>query len=580
MDFLTRVYVIIHLLPLFHVNIALLEPDKPTVHDLKCFNDYHKQMVCYMSLDKLSNCSDYKLNVSFETSGQTYYCHFEFEPLNDCQCKFQVQHGFNQAENFKCIPSKGEASLFSKEISISINKSIKPKRPNIISAKRTQNGGFIITWDTNYSRSNVPKVFVEGLSTQLIYGVNGSSNNVTQPVAKGVTEYEIVGSKFQPNSNYFVMARVSTDYNQNAIFSDCSEPYEFITLPSETMILKTLVPIICVILVIFIFTTFFCFFKIKNALWDTFPSPKISSNFTKQIYVWHPPENEISLVHVEDCSVDLVVNRAGPLVSHANVNNELPHCRHLGSDLALVEHVQVHYGTRGQDRVTENAEVSKLETMSYNALENLQSTRNTVSANSSHEIEKNLGNSSVLSFCNRSYFKPLDSCKNETLLPVSKNLASTSLSEIVHNKQHTDLTDNDIPNDFRNKSDWSFSNLSQSHKNEKLSSDFSKNLNPVIPIDFDPGHWEACLEPTDDQSRPSNSDTVVIPGYKSVNEVLDQRNKLEADASMDHTFINHNSDVNLILAKPACCKKPQEDTLLACESSIIPVEVGYQSFLR
>ncbi|KAL7829793.1 hypothetical protein AOLI_G00306780 [Acnodon oligacanthus] len=206
-----------------------------------------------MISDKLYSTEN-KLSVTQETRNKRYSCSFERFPPKTCECKFTRLH-FVPTENFAATLYRGEKLLFTK--TINTDESIKPKRPSIVSVNQTENGNFRITWDTNYT-SPLRKTFSDSLSTELTYGVKGGKNDVIR-LEKGRTEYEIVGRNLQPNSDYVVMARVSTDYNQNLRFSDYSQPYEFRTPVSIETVLKILIPILCVILIIFISTTFCCY---------------------------------------------------------------------------------------------------------------------------------------------------------------------------------------------------------------------------------------------------------------------------------------------------------------------------------
>uniref|UniRef100_A0AAR2J7Q5 Fibronectin type-III domain-containing protein n=1 Tax=Pygocentrus nattereri TaxID=42514 RepID=A0AAR2J7Q5_PYGNA len=250
------------------------------VYLLECLNDYDTEMVCQLWSERLNSCPEYKLNISLYTiPDEVFTCSFVNVSPNACECKFEMQ-GF-VLERFKANLSRGEKELLFKEIDIAI----KPKPPTIVSVNLTEKGNFLITWDTNYP-SPLQKTFSDSLSTELTYGVKGGKNNVSELVIhleKGRTEYEIVGRNLQPNSDYVVMARVSTEYNQNLRFSDYSQPYEFRTSMFLQVILKILIPILCVSLIIFISILFYCYVKIIKQWWDKIPVPKIAHSFEKTV---------------------------------------------------------------------------------------------------------------------------------------------------------------------------------------------------------------------------------------------------------------------------------------------------------
>ncbi|KAL6457238.1 hypothetical protein MHYP_G00342010 [Metynnis hypsauchen] len=577
-DFLTTMRTTVLLLQLF-IPFSLPESYEPTVSDLKCFNDYDTEMKCHMISDKL-HCPAFKLSV-FHEINKTYSCSFEHFPPKTCECKFQVS-GFVITENFAATLYRGEKLLFTK--TINTGESIKPKRPTIVSVNQTENGDFHITWNTSYNEA-----FSASLSTELTYGVKGSKVNMSINSLQGF-HYEIVNRNLQPNSDYVV--RVRTEFNNSSIFSDYSQPYEFRTFVSIDTVLKILTPILCIILIIFISTTFCCYIKIKRELWDTYPTPKIT--FTNQIDILLPFENEFSPIHVENSSLELIGKKTWSTSSQADVSRKLHNHQSIRSSVhsASGVHAQVHSGGVGQDKVIVNATVSKLETsMSYSALEN--QSRATFTVKSTSGTGQDSGNSSgLLSFSNKCYFdagfssltQPSNFSEKENLLPASTNLAPISVSHKVHNSLRSDKANTEIQRECGNNSDSflashldSSSFLHQSIKNDNSFPALSENLDPVIQTDLD---YRPCSGPSDansTQSTPSRTEIVVVHGYQSVNEVLDHGNKPEADASVNQAFISFHSDVNLIREKPICCKKPEDVAVPACESMVIPVDDGYQS---
>lgn len=98
----------------------------------------------------------------------------------------------------------------------------------------------------------------------------------------------------------------------------------------------------------------------------------------------------------------------------------------------------------------------------------------------------------------------------------------------------------------------------------------AKNLDPMIPVDFEYGPCMGCSEsentsPT--QLTPLSNDIIVVPGYQSVNE---------ADCTpTDQAFICSHNDVNLIMDKLICSRNPQK---ISSETTILAVENGYKDF--
>ncbi|XP_066530976.1 interleukin 4 receptor, tandem duplicate 1 [Hoplias malabaricus] len=496
------------------ITIALTETYEP---QLECLNDYDSEMVCTLSSEKLLECSELKLNVSIISLEKTTYpCEFENVSHNECNCKFQVP-GFVITEDIQAEVWRGGDILVSK--TTTTESGIKPKRPTIVSVNQTQNGDFLIIWDTNYSKDM--KTFLEKLSTVLIYGVKGSSETLNISVQNGITEYEIVGSKLQPNSEYTVMAKVSTAYNKNERFSDYSEPYEFITPPSTQNILKILVPILCVILVIFIFTLFYCYVKIVKEWWNTIPTPKITPSFEKSVPYLSSLKNDFSPVYLENSKLDPVKEKTWLAPARVDVSNE--DLQSFGRSCDSVSYAHV------EENITGNEGQCEL-------LEEYKSTDHVQSDQANIDIQRESGRSSGSSFSNRCY------------------LGSDSSSSSFLNKS---VTHTAYPSDLRDSS----------------SSNLCTKLDPVIQTDFEYGPCDSCSGPT--KLTPltiSSTDIVVVPGYQSVNELLDNGHKVE-----DQAFISHHNNVNLIGTKTNA-KKLLDVTFSDIDNIIIPVDDGYQSF--
>ncbi|XP_036422681.1 uncharacterized protein LOC118805754 isoform X2 [Colossoma macropomum] len=501
---------------------AANESNEPSL-DLECLNDYDTEMVCRLSSEKLNNCPEYKLNISLMTIDEVFTCSFVHVIPNFCECKFQIQ-GF-VLESFEANLWRGEKTLLFKEIDI--GKSIKPKRPTIVSVMLTENGNFRITWDTNYT-SPLQKPFSDSLSTELTYGVKGGEVNVIS-LEKGRTEYEIVGRNLQPNSDYVVMARVSTDYNQNSRFSDYSQPYEFETPIFIRDILKILIPILCVSLIIFISTLFYCYIKIIKQWWDKIPIPKIAPIFEKPVPHLSSFGSDFSPVYLETSKLAPFKDKMWISTAQVGVSCE-DSLQSLGKS---GNSSQVIYA----QTVSEDAEdnVNGIEAQ-CELLEEYKSANRVQSNRANIDIQRESGNSSGSSFSNKCYLG-------------SDSSGSSFLNQSI---THTAYPSNESENSF---------------------SALSKNLDPVIPTDFDYGPCNGCSVSVDStQFMPLSTETVVVPGYQSVNELLDHGNKPE-----DQAFISYHNDINLIMAK-TIPKNPQSVPSPADDNMIIPVDDSYQSF--
>lgn len=60
--------------------------------------------------------------------------------------------------------------------------------------------------------------------------------------------FEIVGINLQPNTNYILTARMSTNYNERKILSDQSAPVEFTSCKSMCFVLRVITA--CVLMLI------------------------------------------------------------------------------------------------------------------------------------------------------------------------------------------------------------------------------------------------------------------------------------------------------------------------------------------
>ncbi|XP_072532508.1 uncharacterized protein [Salminus brasiliensis] len=511
------------------------QSDEPAV-DLECLNDYETEVVCHLNSQNLESCSEHRLNVSLPINGSLFACSFQVVSPGICECKFQVE-GFVCTETFLTVLQRGETNLITKEIDTC--DSIKPKKPVNVSVEMTKNGDFLITWRTNYT-SPSSKTFVENLSTELIYALKGSTSNVSRSLEKGRTEYELVGKNLQPNSQYVVVLRVSSDYNNNQIFSDYSEPFEFSTPSSLQNILNIIIPISCIILILFISTIFYCYIKIIRQWWNKIPTPKIAPSFEKPVLRWATFPNEFSPVYLETSKLDPFKEKTwlSPSLDDGSCENSHHSIGKNGDSSHVI------YAQTGSEEVEEGVNGSGVQ---CELLEDYQSTvRTSGSSKVDHNQQVNSGNSS--SFSNRCYLG-------------SDSSGSSFLNRsITHTAYPCDETENPF-------------------------SSMSENLDPVIPTDFEYGPCNDCSGPLDDfrltQNMPPGSETVVVLGYQSVNDLQNNENIPEAaaDESVNQAFISYHNDVNLKV-KPVCFKNhPQDLPFPDCESNIIlPVDEGYQSF--
>ncbi|KTF82764.1 hypothetical protein cypCar_00012277, partial [Cyprinus carpio] len=222
------------------------EGSEPTEEDLKCFNDYEKEMKCSLSTDRLKSCSGYKLNISrnvFNMFQEMYACIFERSHNSDkCECRINVK-GFVITEIFTTTLLEGSNVLLSK--TSKTEDFIKPKTP-VLSVQKTENGNFYVTWDDQYKLGG--RHFLEDLKINLAYGIKGELEKISKTVPNTVGSFEIVGKNLQPNTNYVLTATMSTGYNDHSISSDQSTPAEFTTCKSIYICLKVIIVTVLIVL--------------------------------------------------------------------------------------------------------------------------------------------------------------------------------------------------------------------------------------------------------------------------------------------------------------------------------------------
>ncbi|XP_039543156.1 uncharacterized protein LOC120489955 [Pimephales promelas] len=289
---------------------------EPTEKDLKCFNDYETEMKCSFWFDGLINCSGYKLNIRNSGIDTLQTCTFEKSHHSaDCECKIKVD-GFVSTEEFTTTLVNGTNVLLSKTF-VTMN-FIKPKTP-VVSVQKTKNGDFKITWDVKYEKS----FFSDHLEIHLTYRTEGENETMSMNVQNSVGFYEIVDRNLQPNTNYILTARMSTDYNNHKILSDQSAPVEFTSSSSPNELLKTMVPILCCVLIVIICTTFICVLRVKMNWWDKISKPKIDANIGEEKgHILPPSIMDFSSIHVEIPTLDFEDKKKLISTLSVDTNNE------------------------------------------------------------------------------------------------------------------------------------------------------------------------------------------------------------------------------------------------------------------
>ncbi|XP_047006388.1 uncharacterized protein il4r.2 isoform X2 [Ictalurus punctatus] len=497
--------------------------------DLQCLNDFLTEMMCLLiSQSDLDSCSGYSLNES--RHDKSYTCDFKRFNSSTCECSVHVNSSFVLGENYKFNVLRWNNLLFTKNVSTT--ESIKPKKPVIVSVSQTQNGNFRIVWDSIYRTEET--VFSEGLIPELIYyieGSNGSKKNET--LALNQWKYELVGRNLESASNYIVRARVKSILNFR--FSDYSDPYRFTTPSSPKDLLKIIIPIVCVILIICIFTIYYSYNKILTEWWDKIPTPKIATSFVKQVPNLLSFQNEFSPVHLDSSKLVHSGEKTWPASSLVDIGRENS-LNSLGKDGTSAE---VIYGQTGNESLEENSS------------ENITHWEPVKEAQSTFLRPMPMSNK---------YYKNLKSDSDDCNVQRESG-NSSGFSNKFYMMSDSDKFPNPAINHF----------ISDFNVSENVFPALAKNLDPVILTDFEYRPCTGCAlsentSPT--QFTSYTNDIAVVPGYQSVSEVRDC-------ASTDQAFISSHNDVNLIMEKLLHCKNPQNTS---CDTTIIPVENGYKDF--
>lgn len=379
------------------------------IEDLNCLNDYDAEMTCSFPSESLRSCSGYKLNVTqkLEYDINRYTCIFERSLHNAiCECKIEVQ-GFITEEIFSTTLLEGTKVLLKKEFRTVDY--IKPKPP-VLFVEKTENGNFHVTWDDNYKGKNV---FTDSLSINLTYVIKGENETMSKKVSNTVGFHDIVGSSLQPKTEYILTAKMSSDYNDEKIYSDQSEAVYFTTAPLPNEIVKLVVPPLCIGLLIIICIIFICVLRMKSNWWDKIAKPTIKNNFgDKKGHVLPPSFNAVSPIHVEVLKLDLeeekklisplCVNPNNERSSHSVESSTGDYGQALcdsGSNPVQDFRSQIELAmAKDFLRLTKNTPTNKFTEMPYNSVESSSKDRNCANRDSG-----NCSGSSV--FSNKSYLE-------------------------------------------------------------------------------------------------------------------------------------------------------------------------------
>ncbi|KAK3512088.1 hypothetical protein QTP70_030354 [Hemibagrus guttatus] len=239
--------------------------------DLECLNDFIEEMRCTLTSDQLVSCSNYSLTVHIYDSRLT--CDLKqldsYAYTNACACMMYVENGFVLREVYLVEVWTKNNLLFTKKFNTT--ESIKPKRPDMLSVNQTQNGNFLVAWDTIYSTDDI---FSSHLISELTYYIEGRKESI-----RTVTS-------------------------------------------SSKDILKIIIPIICITLIITISFFYYLCNKILTDWWDKIPTPNIASSFVKQVPNLLSFQNEFSPVHLDSSKLFHYGDKIWPVSSPVDVRGE------------------------------------------------------------------------------------------------------------------------------------------------------------------------------------------------------------------------------------------------------------------
>ncbi|XP_051743676.1 uncharacterized protein LOC127509187 isoform X4 [Ctenopharyngodon idella] len=510
---------------------------EPTEKDLKCFNDYEREMKCSFESDGLISCSGYKLSITRNEADvlKEYTCIFERSHHSpSCECKIEVQ-GFSTSEIFTTTLLEGTNILLNENFTT--HDFIKPKTP-VLSVQKTENGNFNVTWDDKYTSYSTGH-FVESLEIHLSYRIKGEDETMSKKVSNlsnSVGFSEIVGRILQPNTDYILTARMSTNYNEHKILSDQSAPVEFTSPSSPNDIVRTVVPPLCVGLVLIICAIFICVLRMKKKWWDKISKPKVDASFGEEKgHILPPSIMNFSTIHVEIPKLDFQEEKK--LISASSVDTTNEKSSHS------VESAADDYGQAGFDSGSDKENCSSVNVLSHvkhaldEDLKSLLFTSNTPSNQGTIMEVKSVGISS--------------SRENNR---ANRDSGNCSGSSVFSNMTYLESATDD--SSFLEQPTWDHS--CQSDKNEVFSCE-----NSAMSADISKSQFNF---PTTD---------ALEDGYQCFNSVVNQGN--DADVCLNRSD-DVDCDEKFIVKNLITSKNPLYPSLLLHDGSVTPSDDGYQAF--
>uniref|UniRef100_A0A3P8RXY1 Fibronectin type-III domain-containing protein n=1 Tax=Amphiprion percula TaxID=161767 RepID=A0A3P8RXY1_AMPPE len=195
---------------LFHAGV-----NNETALNLECTNDFIDRTFCQL---KRPNCSEYNLTLQSNSE------HCTFQQCDSGQCCCSVELMLIYGETHTATVWKGGHVLKLKNISV--EKSIKPKAPQIVSVDES-NGK--VKWKRHYEG-----VFRESLTAEVTYDEKGSTEKVRM-----WKSFVLQIGYLKPSTTYTVSVRTFTNWSD--AFSDSSRKWEFKTPSSNSPLLVIII---------------------------------------------------------------------------------------------------------------------------------------------------------------------------------------------------------------------------------------------------------------------------------------------------------------------------------------------------
>ncbi|XP_077305240.1 interleukin-4 receptor subunit alpha-like [Lithobates pipiens] len=248
----------------------------PRITNLDCFNDFHEKIVCFWEVvDSISNCSkDFVLSYE-DFENKIRICHDlqnEQEP-NKCLCNIPVSV-FVVAERYEIrVESHGEPVG---NTTIRIGSTFKPRAPSNVRVDFQEEGYGVVQWNTVYDELTT---ITDSLAFH-VQIINKNNEKVTKEdiVRQAKPKYHFNKKQLTRGENYAVRVRAKAVEDLKGTWSEWSSETEWrndYSLPILDRI-NIIIPIICIVLLCLIISSYICLTRYKKKWWDTIPNPEKS----------------------------------------------------------------------------------------------------------------------------------------------------------------------------------------------------------------------------------------------------------------------------------------------------------------